>query len=214
MQWNLTSILIMLGVLFLGYGLGLLEMHLKRQKKITELEAALKMERAKAAPVTAPKAPAPTPSDLRLWTDANGTLKLELDNEPINTPAAATPEHRRRLITLLTQLRPWVDSGPAAPAPRPTIPAVSPVVKGKTGVDETKSAPALKSIVEQIDDVLQAKLPDSPFKNHALRLMEGPGGVVLVRDGANKYEGIDAVPDPEIQALIRQAVAEWEKNSK
>ncbi len=213
MQWNLTSILIMLGVLFLGYGIGLFEMHLKRQKKIAELEAALKMEQAQAAPVTGPPpAPAPIPSNLRLWTDANGTLKLELDNEPLHTPAAATPEHRRRLITLLTQLRPWVDSGPAAP--RPAAASIPPLQKGKAGVEEARPAPALKSIVEQIDDVLQAKLPDSPFKNHALRLTEGPGGVVLVRDGAKKYEGIDAVPDPEIQAFIRQVVAEWEKSSK
>ncbi len=222
MQWNLTNILIILAVFFFGYGIGLIEMHLRRQKKINELEAARKRELENAALATTPPpraVSAPTPSDLRLWTDANGILRLDLDNQPVNTPAAATSEQRRRLVTLLTRLRPWVESTPAPPAapevqPRPAVAEVPPVKKEKPRVEGSEPVPVLKSIVEQIDDVLQAKLPGTPFKTRAIRLTEGPGGVVLVWEGLNKYEGIDAVPDPEIQALIRQAVAEWEKGSR
>ena len=222
MQWNLTSILVIIVVLFFGYGIGLLEMHLRRQKKINELDNALKREQAKSALVPAPPPPAfpvPSTSDLRLWTNENGIFKLELNNEPVNTPATTTPEQRRRLITLLTRLRPWVESTPAAATasevpPRATVAEVPPVTKVTPGADQQKSAPVLKSIVEQIDDVLQVNLLVSQFKDRDIRLTEEPGGVVIIKDGLNKYEGIDAVPEPEIQTLIRQAVSEWEKMTR
>ena len=65
----------------------------------------------------------------------------------------------------------------------------------------------------QIDEILQAHLIGTPLANKAIRLQESPDGSVIVWVGLNHYEGIDAVSEPEIQALIRQAAAEWEKGS-
>ena len=213
MQWNLTTILILLGVLFAGYGIGLLEMHLRRQKKIKALEGALQAEQNRQEIV--PASPPPEVSLLRLWADADQAPKLELDGAPLDSPASATPEQRRRLITLLTQIRPWLEGGPLVPAAAASAPAPAlapkPVSAAAVKVAEPVVPPAAKSIVAQIDDVLQSRLVGTPLAAKRIRLGETPGGGVLVYIGIDCYDGIDAVPDPEAVAAIRAAISEWEK---
>jgi hypothetical protein len=65
--------------------------------------------------------------------------------------------------------------------------------------------------VAQIDEILQERLAGTPLAVRGIRLQEAPDGGVIVLVGLQRFEGIDAVPDSEIKAAIRQAVAEWEK---
>ena len=42
-------------------------------------------------------------------------------------------------------------------------------------------------------------------------MMESPSGGVIVFVGVNKYEGVEDVPNEDVKAAIRAAIAEWEQ---
>jgi len=73
--------------------------------------------------------------------------------------------------------------------------------------------PPPTSIVSMIDDVLQQKLVGSPLAAKRIRLEEGSLGEVVVFVGAARYSGVDAVPDDDVKALIRSAIADWDKKT-
>jgi hypothetical protein len=67
------------------------------------------------------------------------------------------------------------------------------------------------SLVALIDEVLQAKLLTSPTINKMVRLEDGPLGEVIVIVGSQRYNGVNAVPDPEIREIIQEAITDWGK---
>lgn len=163
---------------------------------------------------------------LRAWRTSAGKIWLEMDRTRLEDNVSLQAEQRRRLLNLVLDLRPWLETIPGAepkaegqpilvtPAP-PVPPPAQPEKRQEKPADgSVKPAIILKSIIEQIDDVLQVKLAATVYKDRGIQLVEGPGGFVIVKDGLNRYEGVDSVPDPEIKALIKQAVAEWEKTTR
>lgn len=94
-----------------------------------------------------------------------------------------------------------------APAKEPVLPPIPviPVVR-PAPIEKPRS----KTMVGQIDDVLQEMLPETNFASLNIHLGEEYTNGVVVWVGANKYIGIEAVPDPEIKALIQSAVRKWE----
>lgn len=117
-----------------------------------------------------------------------------------------------------------VDQSPATPhpRPRPQSPTESPPVQespSPAAEDETQpSSPPpnedkstdSRSIVEQVDDILQEKLASSPLTEKGIFLQEDPKKGMVIWVGLNSYEGIDDLPDPAIRDIIRSAVREWE----
>ncbi len=183
---------------------------------------------------------------LKVTIDPALKWHLELDGVRIE-PDGLTAEQRTRLVNVVVQIRPWIDSKAApapAPAPAPLAPPPAPEpmpssltlssplqpvkhpvvpstpagrmdpIRGFRSLlesDVKKPEPLLKSpnIVAMIDEVLQQKLVGHPLAAKKIRLEEGPSGEVVVFLGATRYDGIDSVPDEAIQALIREAIKEW-----
>lgn len=106
------------------------------------------------------------------------------------------------------------------PAEIPAQPAVKPVpvdplaAYGKIRTSSAPAAPVIKSITGQIDDILQEKLAGTPLAERKIRLTDSPAQGVVVEVGADKYTGVDEVPDEEVRTVIHQAVAEWERRNK
>ena len=99
------------------------------------------------------------------------------------------------------------------PPPLPQRPTINPInVLARVLQPELSSAQAPpKSIAAQIDEILQEMLEHTPLASRGIRLMEFPNRGLVVLVGLDQYEGVDAVPDEDIRALIRTAVQEWER---
>ena len=231
---------IALVAMFFGYGFGLWEGRNQGYKKRKKEEAA---ETANTPPAPPPPAPEPVqikvddPGLLRIKNEA-GYLTLDLDGTRVDTTALTT-DQRKRLIEMLTLMRPWLEGKPvAAPVKSPAAPSSQPAPVAEstpsvpmarpstTPLQETPSQPAAPkpsvmakedrpiapagSIVSQIDSILQARLAGSPIEDRGVFLAESPEGGVMVYVGLTRYKGLDEVPDPEIKAAIRSAITEWE----
>jgi len=205
MERNLTTIGLLLAVLIFGYLIGLLEARLKSAKKE-------KLSARPSAEKTLPSLESKI-EVLRAWRTNAGKLDLEMDGQRIEGKEMLQPEQHRRLGNLLLELRPWLEIAPdLLPArsgqEQPAKPPIPPKTKGPK---VEQPAVASFSIVEQIDQILQDKLTGTPLAGRGIHLQESPEGGVMVWVGLQRFEGIDAVHDPEVKAAIRQAVEAWEK---
>jgi hypothetical protein len=94
---------------------------------------------------------------------------------------------------------------------KPTPPSLNPVtVLARAVASDVNVDVSQPSIAAQVDEILQEKLDESPLKSRGIRLMELPNRGMVVMVGMDQYDGVDAVPDPNVRDLIREAVAEWE----
>ena len=223
---------LMIGML-IGWAMGFFDSNMRTSKKIAAAEsnAERKIKEAEqkiALTSQSSKTPQDDPGLLRLKKN-DGRFMLEMDGVPIT--GELSPDKRKRLIELITVFRPWLEGGqpqqavpsqisspqgaqlapdsvqvavlrPVQSSPNPATPIKKP---------ETEKNIASLSIVQQIDTVLQARMADTPFAKQGIRLQESIQGGVEVYVGLQKFLAVDDVPDETVKAVIRAAIAEWEK---
>ena len=231
----LTIIGIGLAAMFFGYFFGLFEGRGQGYKRRKKEEPA---EQPSTPPPPAPAVPPPavipaTPavkSLLQLRLDGEKPV-LEVDGRGLDI-ASVDPEQRKRLIDLMLMIRPWVEatssSKPplsaqpaavpverpaAAPAPSPAVaqPAGSPAAMRAFGAPREAPEPGQPAtMVGQIDSILQSRLMGTALEGRGIRVIESAQGGASILVGTTHYAGVGDVPDPDVQAAIKGAIAEWE----
>lgn len=232
-----VAIGVAIAAMFFGYFFGLFEGRGQGYKK----RQAEETETKEAKPATDPLPPAtpPTPSDgisvLDVSLDNTGRTRLKLDGQRIEA-STINAEQRKRIIAVLTQIRPFLETSTQSPKPRstqtpppapprpvsppkeaPSSGTMSVTASGasskptpESGKVKDESAAAPQSIVEQIDTILQSQIVGTPLIERGIRLQESSEGGVIVWVGMEKFEGVNEVPDEQIQAAIRAAISVWE----
>lgn len=167
---------------------------------------------------------------IRLWRGGDGTILVELNGRILTDVRQASTAQRLELEAVTEKWHKWLGvrfemprrpeppkpqvepvkapvSVPAASAPTPVAPAVEiPIGAAPKIVDRSKS------MVEQIDDILQEMVSRSGQQCSVKITQDIREGIIVWLDGG-RYVGVDGVPNPAIQKLIRAAAAEWERRS-
>ena len=166
---------------------------------------------------------------VRYPADLTATQRERLAIQLGMLQAWLSPSSTPKEVPAVVQAAPVIGTGPlvsdaaaagAIPDALPVVPPTQPVRVNPVDMfaralqSEVRTPPAAqKSIPAQIDEILQEKLIDSPLAGRGIRLMELPSKGLVVMVGLQQYPGVDEVPDPEIRAIIRQSVADWENRT-
>ncbi len=154
-----------------------------------------------------------SPQQRKRLIDLMVTMRPWIESGPVSSAKPAAPP--------APAPEPPPPPGMAAAAQRATVPPFDsqPISRttgplnlgtGPLGASEPPAATPT-TMVGQIDAILQTRLLGTPLASRGIRLVESAQGGAMVVVGLSRYAGVGDVPDPQIQAAIRAAIAEWEK---
>lgn len=170
--------------------------------------------------------------NILLWHDrAGGNLIVDIDGATFTGLKQMQSEQRARLETCYGQLKRFLGIQDSALPPIPikteqipqieSLPSITTEVKpvemllplGRGRTDQKNANPTpIKplSIVMEIDSILQEIIAGTPLAERGLKLVETPTHTISVWIDKERYQGIDDVPDQNIQGIIRASVKQWE----
>ena len=131
-----------------------------------------------------------------------------------DTPAQPTPETAVSAATVPAVtprvVKPAAEKAEAEYRPLPP-PTMNPFKQMAVLREMAKNPPPPpKTITEQIDEVLQARISGTPMIHRGLHVKPGPRGDAVFEADGQSYLSVDELPDVEVRDVIRAAVAEWE----
>ena len=152
------------------------------------------------------------------WRDRpGGPLQIGLDGKSFSKASSLTPGQQKRLVVWVTDIQAWLGISSSnrmgANKKDNAVNSSYETQKVETRLDANPkpSLPlAHKSIVSQIDEILQDQISGTALAGRRIKLTEAPGQGVTVWIGLAQFQGIDAVADAEVVAAIRHAVNTWE----
>lgn len=123
-----------------------------------------------------------------------------------------------------TRPLPFVDMDEDLSSVRPTVP-VNRSFASQESIEppEVKPLPAIpqepvsfraKTVAGQISDIIYKMLESSPLREKGVKLIERADHGVDVWFGMEKFDGVDAVPYPEVRQLIKEAAIRWEREMR
>lgn len=72
----------------------------------------------------------------------------------------------------------------------------------------------VKSIAEQIDEVIQRRLPETAYRGRNIHLRDAPGDGVIVFVDDERYSGVDEVKDAGVREFLHACISEWDRTSE
>lgn len=216
---DLTGAILLAGIgVVIGFLLGALVFTLRRQASPRPSQKELLLSDSQ--------------NDLRIWREGKEKhLVVEIEGASYHRESDLDSEKSQLVASVIRELYDWLGvlPTPAVSSSDPQ-PGSFPPAESQNGeemrrtslnplqifsrslqpLEKTGSSQPDKSIVAQIDDILQVKLQDAALDDRGIHLIEGPDQGMIIEIGLRKYTDIEAVPDETIRRLIRYSVAEWE----
>jgi hypothetical protein len=111
-------------------------------------------------------------------------------------------DEQRKFLTELTK------TAPEAPVKTPRL-SLEPVPFRRRS--EAQKPGITLDLADEIERLLQVRLGASPeFSQRHIHISRAADGTLRFSVDGTSYEALEEIPDPEVQAVIRTAIADWD----